>query len=117
VAEKEKKARKPVIPVVAYIVAGSPPFILEKHGIPVKKAEQIRDDLANRRWGEAFGAVDSGMIDAFAVCGSPEQCTEKIEALFKTGITHFVTGSPLGPNVRGSINLFGNEILPHFKEL
>jgi 5,10-methylenetetrahydromethanopterin reductase len=117
VAENEKKARKPVIPVVAYIVAGSPPFILEKHGIPVKKAEQIRDDLANRRWGEAFGAVDSGMIDAFAVCGSPEQCTEKIEALFKTGITHFVTGSPLGPNVRGSINLFGNEVLPHFKEL
>jgi len=115
--ERAVKLIRRGIPVVAYIVAGSPPFILEKHGIPVKKAEQIRDDLANRRWGEAFGAVDSGMIDAFAVCGSPEQCTEKIEALFKTGITHFVTGSPLGPKVRESINLFGNEVLPHFKEL
>jgi 5,10-methylenetetrahydromethanopterin reductase len=117
VAEKEKKARKPVVPVVAYIVAGSPPAVLDKHGIPVEKADQIRGDLAKRRWMEAFGAVDSEMIDTFSVCGSPDQCTEKIWTLFKTGITHFVTGSPLGPNVRGSIKLFGEEVLPHFKEL
>jgi len=117
IAENEKKARKPAVPVVAYIVAGSPPFILEKHGIPVEKAEKIRNDLANRNWGEAFGAVDRNMIDTFAVCGSPDQCTEKIATLFKTGITHFVTGSPLGPNVRESIKLFGVEVLPHFKEL
>lgn len=117
VAGDTKSARKPVIPVVAYIVAGSPPPILEKHGITVEKAEQIRGDLANRNWGEAFGAVDRDMIDAFSVCGTPEQCTEKIATLFKTGITHFVTGSPLGPNIRGSINLFGEEVLPHFKEL
>ena len=117
VAEKEKSARKPVIPVVAYIVAGSPPPILEKHGIPVEKADKIRGDLANRNWGEAFGAVDQDMIDAFTVCGNPDQCTEKIATLFKTGISHFVTGSPLGPNVRGSINLFGEEVLPHFKEI
>jgi 5,10-methylenetetrahydromethanopterin reductase len=117
VADNEKSARKPAIPVVAYIVAGSPSSILEKHGIPVEKSEQIRGDLANRRWGEAFAAVDSDMIDAFAVCGSPDQCTDKIESLFKTGITHFVTGSPLGPNVRAAINLFGEEVLPYFKEL
>jgi 5,10-methylenetetrahydromethanopterin reductase len=56
------------------------------------------------------------MIDAFAVCGTPDQCTEKIEGLFKMGISHFVTGSPLGPNVRTSIKLFGVEVLPHFKK-
>jgi len=90
VAEKEKSARKPVVPVVAYIVAGSPSIILEKHDIPIEVAEQIRNDLA--------------------------QCIEKIEVLFKTGITQFVTGSPLGPGVRSSIDLFGSEVLPHFKE-
>jgi len=116
VAEKEKKARNAVVPVVAYIVAGCPPAILEKHGISPDVADRIRGDLANRRWGEAFGAVDSNMIDSFAVCGTPDQCTEKIEDLFKTGITQFVTGSPLGPNVRASIDLFGREILPHFTE-
>jgi len=116
VAQKEKSARKPVIPVVAYIVAGSPPSILEKHNISLEVANQIRDDLANRRWGEAFGAVDSNMIEAFTICGTPDQCTEKIENLFKTGITQFVTGSPLGPKVRASIDLFGREVLPQFKE-
>lgn len=116
VAQKEKSARKPVVPVVAYIVAGSPPLILEKHDISIEVANKIRDDLANRRWGEAFGAVDSNMIEAFTICGTPDQCTEKIEVLFKTGITQFVTGSPLGPNVRASIDLFGREVLPHFTE-
>jgi 5,10-methylenetetrahydromethanopterin reductase len=117
VAETEKEARKPVVPVVAYIVAGSPPFILEKHDILVEKADEIRRALANREWGKAFGSIDDNMIDAFSVCGTPEQCTEKIDSLFKTGITHFVTGSPLGPNARSSINLFGLQVLPHFKEL
>jgi len=115
VASSEKKARKPVVPGVAYIVAGSPPTVLERHDIPQEKADGIRKDLADRNWGEAFGAVDEDMIDAFAICGTPEQCIEKIEGLFKTGITHFVTGSPLGPNVRSAINLFGLEVLPHFK--
>ena len=116
IAEDEKSARKPVVPVVAYIVAGSPTSILEKHDIPSVVADKIRGNLANRRWVEAFGAVDSDMIEAFSVCGSPDQCTEKIEGLFKTGITQFVTGSPLGPNVRASINLFGKEVFPYFKE-
>jgi 5,10-methylenetetrahydromethanopterin reductase len=116
VAETEKEARKPVIPVVAYIVAGSPPFILEKHDIPVEKADKIRGALADRDWGKAFGSIDDNMIDTFTVCGTPEQCTEKIANLFKMGISHFVTGSPLGPNVRSSINLFGLQVLPHFKD-
>jgi 5,10-methylenetetrahydromethanopterin reductase len=116
IANDAEGARKSVIPVVSYIVAGSPPTVLEKHGIPLEKAEKIRADLAERRWPEAFSAVDDDMIDAFAVSGSPESCIEKIEALFKTGITQFVTGSPIGPNIRASINLFGVEVLPHFKE-
>ena len=115
VAEDEKSARKPVVPVVAYIVAGSPSVVLERHRISQEIADKIRKDLAERNWGEAFGAVDDTMIDAFAVCGTPDQCTEKIENLFKTGITHFVTGSPLGPSVRSAINLFGLSVLPHFK--
>ena len=116
VSDDEKSAKKSVVPVVAYIVAGSPHSILEKHGISIEVAESIQANLAKRNWGEAFGAVKSDMIDAFAVCGTPDQCCEKIVELFKTGITHFITGSPLGPNKKTAINLFGNEIMPHFKE-
>ena len=116
VAENLKKAIKPVAPVVAYIVAGSPRVVLEKHDIPPEKADKIRRSLAKRDWVEAFGTVDQDMIETFAVCGSPSQCVEKIAVLFKTGITHFVTGTPVGPSVKGSISLFGEEVLPHFKE-
>jgi 5,10-methylenetetrahydromethanopterin reductase len=116
IADKKKKAMKSVVPVVAYIVAGSPPFILEKHGISVEKADAIKSELANRNWGEAFGAVEPEMIDAFSICGNPDQCTEKINELFKTGVNHFITGSPLGPHKKEAINLFGHEVMPHFQE-
>jgi 5,10-methylenetetrahydromethanopterin reductase len=116
IADKKKNAMKSVVPVVAYIVAGSPPFILEKHGISIEKADTIKSELANRNWGEAFGAVEPEMIDAFSICGDPDQCIEKINELFKTGVNHFITGSPLGPNKKEAINLFGHEVMPHFQE-
>jgi 5,10-methylenetetrahydromethanopterin reductase len=116
VSDNKKSAMKSVVPVVAYIVAGSPPFILEKHGIPVEKADAIKSDLANRNWGGAFGRVEPEMIDAFSICGDPDQCIEKIDELFKSGVNHFISGSPLGPNKKESINLFGHEVMPHFKE-
>jgi 5,10-methylenetetrahydromethanopterin reductase len=116
IADKKKEAMKSVVPVVAYIVAGSPPFILEKHGISVEKADTIKSELANRNWGKAFGAVEPEMIDAFSICGDPDQCTEKINELFKTGVNHFITGSPLGPHKKEAINLFGHEVMPHFQE-
>ncbi|MFH2111092.1 MAG: 5,10-methylenetetrahydromethanopterin reductase [Candidatus Bathyarchaeota archaeon] len=116
VAETEKKAKKAVVPVVAYIVAGSPASVLENFGISVEVADGIRGNLAERNWGEAFGAVDSDMIDAFSVCGSPDMCVEKIDTILGKGVSHFVTGSPLGPDKKNAINLFGKEVLPHFKE-
>jgi 5,10-methylenetetrahydromethanopterin reductase len=115
VAETEKKARKAVVPVVAYIVAGSPASVLENFGISVEVAEKIRENLAIRNWAEAFSAIDSEMVDAFSVCGSPDMCVDKIDTILRTGVSHFVTGSPLGPDKKNAINLFGKEILPHFR--
>jgi len=42
VHEDIKKANKAAVPVVSFIVAGSPPQLLERHGIDVKKAEEIK---------------------------------------------------------------------------
>jgi 5,10-methylenetetrahydromethanopterin reductase len=116
VAENEKKAKKAVGPVVAYIVAGSPHSVLEGFDISASTADTIRGFLAKRDWGEAFSAVDSKMIDAFSVCGTPDTCVEKIDEILRSGVDQFVTGSPLGPDKKNAINLFGNEVLPHFKE-
>lgn len=110
----KKKAEKAVKPVVAYIVAGSPRLILERHSIPAQLAEEIRNDIMKGKWGEAFAKVNPEMVEAFSICGTPETCVEKIQALTKLGVTQVVAGSPLGLNVRESIDLLGSKVLPAF---
>ncbi|MEM3006232.1 MAG: 5,10-methylenetetrahydromethanopterin reductase [Candidatus Bathyarchaeia archaeon] len=116
IADDEGKAYKAAIPVVAYIVAGSPPPILSRHGIAHEAAERIRSKLAERKWEEAFREVTHEMIESFSIAGTPERCIGKIQELLEKGITQFVVGSPLGPNMKEAINLFGRRIIPHFRE-
>jgi len=113
--EDIKKANKAAVPVVSFIVAGSPPQVLERHGIEVKKAEEIKEALKANDWGRAFGAVTPEMISAFSVCGTPDTCIERITELLKSGISQFVVGSPIGANVREAIDLISQKIIPHFK--
>lgn len=115
VHEDPKRAIKAVVPVVAFIVAGSPDVVLQRHGIQPEIATKIRDAISHERWGDAFGSVTPEMVQAFSVCGTPEECVERISRLVKLGVTQFVTGSPIGPNVRRSINTIGTKILPNFK--
>jgi len=115
VHEDIKKATKAAIPVVSFIVAGSPPQLLERHEIDVKKGEEIKEALKANDWGKAFGAVTPEMIAAFSVCGTPDMCIERIAQLLKSGISQFVVGSPIGANVREAINLVSERIVPHFK--
>ncbi len=116
VSEDLKKAVKAATPVVAFIVAGSPPPVLEKHKIDLAKAEEIRVALKAGDFGKALGAVTPDMIKAFSICGTPEMCIERIAELRSIGISQFVVGSPVGPNVKNAIDLIGSKIIPHFKE-
>jgi 5,10-methylenetetrahydromethanopterin reductase len=111
-----EKATQAAVPVVAFIVAGSPNVILERHGVDLKKADKIRGSLKVGDFGQAFGSVSPEMIEAFSVCGTPNLCIEKINRLLKAGISQFVVGSPIGPNVRKSIDLISETIIPHFKK-
>jgi 5,10-methylenetetrahydromethanopterin reductase len=110
-----RKANKAAVPPVSFIVAGCPPQLLEKHGISVEKAGEIKEALKANDWGQAFGKVTPEMINAFSVCGTPEMCAERIAELMKSGINQFVVGSPIGHNVREAIDLVSQEIMPHFK--
>ncbi|MCK5628583.1 5,10-methylenetetrahydromethanopterin reductase [Candidatus Bathyarchaeota archaeon] len=111
-----KKATKAATPVVAFIVAGSPNAVLERHKIDLEKAQKLRESLKANDFGKAFGSVTPEMINAFSVCGTPDMCIERIAQLQKIGITQFVVGSPIGTNVRKAIDLIGNSILPTFTE-
>jgi len=115
VHEDLKKATQAAVPVVAYVAAGSPDVVLQRHNIDREKAEKIGKALKAGRWGEAFSLVSSRMIEAFSVCGTPEMCIERIAQLLKSGISQFVVGSPIGPNVRKAIDLISDKIIPHFK--
>jgi len=115
VHEKPEKATQAAVPVVAFIAAGSPNVVLERHGIDVKKAEKIRGALKAGDFGQAFGSVSPEMIEAFSVCGTPDTCIKQISKLLKSGISQFVVGSPIGPNVQKSIDLISETIIPHFK--
>jgi 5,10-methylenetetrahydromethanopterin reductase len=83
--------------------------------VNIRKVDAIRNALKTRDFGKAFGSVSPEMIEAFAVCGSPDSCIEKISQLLRAGISQFVVGSPIGPNVRKSIDLISETIMPHFK--
>lgn len=115
VAEDVKKAAKAVTPVVAYIVAGCPEVILQRHGISKESSVEILNAISQERWKDAFSKVTPEMMEAFSICGTPEQCIEKISNLLRIGVTQFVAGSPLGPDMRRSIALIGQQILPMFQ--
>jgi 5,10-methylenetetrahydromethanopterin reductase len=115
VNEDPKKAAKAAAPVVAFIVAGSPAAVLEKHKIDVAKADELRAALKAGDFPTAIASVTPEMLNAFSICGTPDMCIEKIAALQKIGIGQFVVGSPIGSNVKASIDLIGQKIIPHFK--
>jgi 5,10-methylenetetrahydromethanopterin reductase len=115
VDKKLEKAIKAASPVVAFIVAGSPDAILERHGLSLEVANKIRKALKKGDFGTAFGAVNGDMIEAFSIAGTPNICNQKIANLLKVGITQFVVGSPIGPNVRKAIDLISEQVMSQFK--
>ena len=96
--------------VVAFIAAGSPPPVIERHGLPEGFNEQMGAFLAKGDFGGAIGAVTDEALDAFSVCGTPDEFIPKIEGLAEMGVTQYVAGSPVGKNVEESIKLLGDVI-------
>jgi len=91
--------------VVAFIIAGSPDVVLNRHGISIDSANRIEDFLANHDFKNAIGSVTDDMVDAFSVCGRPKEIMEKIEQLENIGVNEFVVGSPIGKNKVESLKL------------
>ncbi len=116
VDKKTQKAIDAAKIVVAFIVAGSIPMILDRHGIPKEEADQISGYLSKGKWGEAIGAVTPEMIDTFCVAGTPDEVIEKINSLMGAGVTQLICGSPLGKDIPKAIKLIGKSVMPAFKE-
>lgn len=108
-----EEAKRKVTPVVAFIAAGCPPQVLERHRIPVDDVSKIGGALARGNFSGAFDAVTDKMVEAFSIYGTPRDCIEKIETLTKIGVTQVVVGSPIGPKKKKAINLIAREVIPN----
>lgn len=106
-SEKAKTAAKIV---VAFIAAGSPPMVIERHGLPEGINEKIGACLGKGDFGGAAGLIDDDLLNAFSVAGTPDEFIPKVEGLAEMGVTQYVAGSPIGKDVEESIKLLGEVI-------
>jgi 5,10-methylenetetrahydromethanopterin reductase len=106
VAEDAAAAREAARPPVAFVAAGSPPPVLDRHGIDREIAGDIGGAISAGEFSEAFGLVTDAMIDAFCIAGTPGDVAERTDAL-REHADSVVYASPLGPDVEEAITLLG----------
>jgi len=106
VAEDAAAAREAARPPVAFVAGGSPPPVLDRHGIDREVASDISDAISAGAFEEAFGLVTEPMLDAFCIAGTPEDVVERTEAL-REHADSVVFASPLGPDIETAISLLG----------
>ncbi len=97
VSDDREAAKRAARQPVAFVASASPPPVLERHGVDTALADEIGEDIEAGEFSAAFGKVTDAMLDAFSVYGTPEECAERVDALYETGVDTVVVGSPLGP--------------------
>jgi 5,10-methylenetetrahydromethanopterin reductase len=109
--QSEKKARNAAKIVAAFIAAGSPPPLLQRHGLDLGNVAKIKDALARFDFKAVGGLVGDAEIDAFTIAGTPDMVRQKCEDLKAAGVTQIIFGSPLGPDMTNSIRLLGKYVV------
>ena len=106
VATDAGAARAAARPPVAFIAAGAPDPVLERHGIDAGAAAAIGEHVAAGEFSAAFERVTAPMLEAFCIAGTPETVGERLAALHEVA-DGVVVGSPLGPDLESAIELAG----------
>jgi 5,10-methylenetetrahydromethanopterin reductase len=109
--KSEKKARNAAKIVAAFIAAGSPPPLLQRHGLDMDNVAKIKEALGRFDFKAVGGLVGDKEIDAFTIAGTPDMVKQKCEDLTKAGVTQIIFGSPLGPDMTESIRLLGKYVV------
>ncbi|WP_135305331.1 5,10-methylenetetrahydromethanopterin reductase [Haloarcula amylovorans] len=106
VAEDADAAREAARPPVAFVASGSPPPVLDRHGIDHGVAADVGDAISAGEFERAFGLVTDAMLEAFCITGTPEDVADRVEAL-REHADSVVFASPLGPDIEDAIGLLG----------
>ena len=97
VAGSADAARDAARPPVAFITAGAPAPVIDRHGIDPAAVKAIRSALESGDLATAFDRVTPRMVDAFCVAGTVETVTGRLAAMMEH-VDGVVVGSPLGPD-------------------
>ncbi len=112
---RDESAAKDVCRVpIALIGPRLLPPMLEIAGLGEDDFTEIREVGIKKGLEQAAHLVGDDMVDRLAVCGTPEQCLERLKKIEKTGLGNVVL-SPLGPDTQESMTLIAEKILPHFR--
>lgn len=115
IASDPEVAQNAAVPVVAFIVAGSPCALVEKHGISLKEKEAVAASIREGRFDSLEEVVTDRMIERFSISGDFDACQKRIFELADAGVTQIVAGSPLGPDKEKSFNSI-QKIIKNIKE-
>ena len=108
VADSADAAREAARMPLAFVAAGAPEPVLDRHDLDLERAERVGEHISAGEFHAAADAVSDAMLDAFCIAGTPADVEERVAALeqYADGV---VFASPLGPDVETAIDLLGTE--------
>lgn len=96
--------------VVAFIMSGAPEIVLNRHNVPIDLANEVKTCLGKYDFKKASSLITNDVVNAFSVCGTPDDIMNKIEVLQDLGVNEFVVGSPIGKDSFESLKLLEDVI-------
>jgi 5,10-methylenetetrahydromethanopterin reductase len=114
VAEDSRAAQDTIRRIVAYFGPYLEEEALNTIGLSVQDFAQVKERVQAGDYKRASSLVTDRMLD-LAVVGTPREIIPRLEALVDAGITQISVGGPLGPDPRRTIELLGDQVLPHFR--
>lgn len=107
IAEDRKAAREAARPPVAFITAGAPDEVLERHDLDLDVAGEIQQAISSGQRERAYATVTPEMIETFCIAGTPTFVRDRFTALYEE-IDAIVAASPLGPDRQLAIELLAD---------
>jgi len=97
-------------------IKGSADVLLESAGIMFEELQPVADAMEKGGRKAAAQAVSDELLRKVCpIAGTPDECIHKIEEYRAAGCTHIML-EIWGDDRAGQAKLFGDEVLPHFRE-
>jgi 5,10-methylenetetrahydromethanopterin reductase len=117
VAYDSVKAKERAKSLVGEMIIADPRFApaIRARGISEKEVEVVRQSL--QEGSESLRkAISEKMVEQFSISGSPQECLEKIRRYAAIGVQEICVLPPLDSNLRETIKIIGEDILPSLRQ-